>query len=174
MSILLNTQFNLKGVNPKEWRDEHGDSILHVLVRHPVDRSLIDYVIDQGLDPNVRGDEGKTPLIEACYTRAPILLIEHLVQRGAKINMVSDDNHTALHASVYTSLSYRHPDEAMANWLIDHGAIINIQDRWFRSPLYILFETVSMRGPSLDLVQRLSYDNGINRVSRVCFYGSEN
>ena len=44
-------------------------------------------------------------------------------------------------------------------------AHVGIYDKWRRSPLYMAFETCSMKGPSLELAEQLLFPGALQQAS---------
>jgi hypothetical protein len=96
---------------------------------HP---DIVDAILDAknvSTDPNVRGDDGTTPLIYATYN-GHTDIVDTLLEKGADPNLkTKTDGNTAL---VYAS----HSDQLMvANALLKHKANPNIENRFGNTAL---------------------------------------
>lgn len=108
-------------------RTEHGRTPLHAAVSQ-CHGDIIDYLIAQGANVNVRDDLGETPLHKAARSPAHLTpsggcpkVIDDLIAQGAKVNAQNDQGETPLHiaASSGSPKAVKH--------LLDHGADVNIR-----------------------------------------------
>ena len=84
------------------------------------DKSLVLYLLERGLDPNVRGDEGLTPLLVAVYFGYSTV-VEVLLTHGADPHLHADNGQSSVHIAA-----------GQGHWevlemMIDHGANANLQ-----------------------------------------------
>jgi len=82
-----------------------------------------------GVNPNVRGDDGLTPLMLAVRRDQPTI-VRMLLAAGARANETNDLGQTAL----FLAASYNH--EEVAKLLIRGGADLNLQNKSGDTPLH--------------------------------------
>jgi ankyrin repeat protein len=75
-----------------------------------------------GVDINIREDDGKTPLIYACCNDDCEEIAKYLVEHGADVNARDDHGTTALMPASYSNLD-------MVKYLVEHGAYVNATTR---------------------------------------------
>jgi hypothetical protein len=112
-------------------KNSYGGTILHAVAARGLDRSIVDFLIDNGADPNERGIRGSTPLLYAANSRmeGSAAMVRALIERGACPDVKDDDGLTPLHLA--------------ANWgridvvevLLEKGAMPNEMNREGRTPL---------------------------------------
>ncbi|MGN0868846.1 MAG: ankyrin repeat domain-containing protein [Akkermansia sp.] len=73
---------------------------------------VVNYLLQQGANPNVRDEDGKTPLHEAC-DNGSLPIVMALVGHGADINARDEDGETPLHEA---------KQPAIRDYLIARGA----------------------------------------------------
>ena len=78
----------------------------------------IKYYTKQGIDINLRNEEGETALINLCAYGNEII-VEYLLKKGANVDIYDNGGYTALHAAVHQG-NYK-----CAKLLIKYGANIN-------------------------------------------------
>jgi len=86
---------------------------------------LVKAVLSTGIDPNVRGEDGTTPLIYATYYEHPDVVDVLLENKATDTNLqtYSEGNSALIYAS--------HSDQLMAaNALLDHGANPNLKNKF--------------------------------------------
>ena len=98
---------------------------------------LVDELIKKGEDVNKKDEYGWTPLLTAAYHNQ-ILIAEHLLNNGAKVNHQSSEalnripkESTALHIAAFYNFT------EVVKKLLNHGADINITDDRGRTALII-------------------------------------
>lgn len=77
-------------------------------------------LLDAGANPNVRDEDGWTPLLRATYNRAPIRLIALLLDHGARVDARNNGGNASL------SHALRSGDAGVAKLLLERGADIRI------------------------------------------------
>lgn len=77
-------------------------------------------LLDAGANPNVRDEEGWTPLLRATYNHAPIRLIGMLLDHGAQVDARNDGGNASL------SHALRAGDADAARLLLEHGADVRV------------------------------------------------
>lgn len=98
---------------------------------------IVDELIKKGEDVNKKDEYGWTPLFWAAYNNQ-ILIVEHLLNNGAKVNHQSTEfinrmprGSSALHVAAFYNFS------EVAKKLLNHGADINMTDERGRTALII-------------------------------------
>jgi len=136
-----------------KWSTEFGDSLLHLSIHHMQSFSLIDYLLDKGVDKNATTTNGRTPLhVAVLYGRDKE--IELLTSHGANIEAADSKGYTPLHLAAEANLY----DEVKT--LIRLGANIRAIDKNGEMPLDIakkheLTETVlALEEVERDLTKR--------------------
>lgn len=79
----------------------------------------------------VKGFEGLTPLMLACYA-SQFYLVKALIENGANINQKTKDGMNALHIGLLRGVDFK-PE--ILTYLIDHGANIYEKDNYGKTPL---------------------------------------
>lgn len=79
-----------------------GENVLHILVRKPNQREIINYFLAKGLDINQADKEGNTAFINAA-SGADLQLVTSLLPKVSNINAVNQKGETALFGAVRTS-----------------------------------------------------------------------
>ena len=106
------------------------------------DTTLMGLLLDHGADPSIPNTDGTTPLLVAAgigYIEGQILTSEArafdavlmLVELGEDVNSANGVNQTALHGAAYRGAN------AIAQYLIDHGARLDATDEQGRMPVNI-------------------------------------
>jgi len=91
---------------------------------------VIQLLLSLGADPNVTCDDGRTPLIVALRSQAPLIIIQALLDAGANPNTHDSSGMTPLmHASKYSDL-----ETVMA--LLGRGVDVNAVDNFGKTALY--------------------------------------
>ena len=78
-------------------------------------------LLDVGINPNIRDEEGQTPLMIASH-RNQIDIARMLIEKGADVNVQNKSDHTPL---MFASV-YGHTE--VARMLIENGADVNAKD----------------------------------------------
>lgn len=99
VGLLLDPQWG--GVNINHM-NEVGKSIWHV-ISWIQNQDFINYLIQQGADPNLRDANGDTPLFEAVSARN-VVLIDSLITSGADVNHENREGKTPLYISISLGL----------------------------------------------------------------------
>lgn len=93
-------------------------SYVHVAAQYGKNPKVLEYLLNQGLDPDIRRDGAETPLHIAYRNPAAVrILIEH----GANINARDDEGYTPLHYAV------GHDRDETATLLVESGAELNLK-----------------------------------------------
>lgn len=87
---LINYEGNdpLAPINPLTYRDSGGDSLLHIAIRR-ADAEAVTLLLGAGVDPNIRGDMGYTPLHYAADNRDSEMA-KLLISRGASTKAINE------------------------------------------------------------------------------------
>ena len=93
--------------------------------------NLIELLIINGANVNVRGDEGKTPLMDCSYQQDNSYIATLLLDHGAEIEAVNDDLRTPL----MVACEYGRPN--MTRLLVSRGAQVNKIDRLGRTAMIL-------------------------------------
>src|ERR1700722_14976586 len=125
-------------------------------------------LLGSGANPNVRDEQGETPLMKTALAhmrylpdRAPKIerdyegIVQLLLDRGADVNVRDDTGRSALLMAVDGSASaYRviSADDAIARLLIARGADVNAQDELGWSPLLRLLDLWAEQPALIDLL----------------------
>ncbi len=91
---------------------------------------IVEFVLKNGANVNIRGDGGMTPLHLACE-RSNEAMVELLLQNGANINVLDFRMMSPLHYACKT------PTPSIVHRLVVHGASVNLQGELGRSPLIL-------------------------------------
>ncbi|KAM0297326.1 hypothetical protein ACHAPM_009859 [Fusarium culmorum] len=84
--------------------------------------AIVQYLLAQGADPNVRDSEGVPPIASAVKAGDPDV-VQWLVEKGAAVNLTNDSNETTL---LHEAIS--HPETLRI--LLQHGADITMTNKW--------------------------------------------
>jgi ankyrin repeat protein len=60
---------------------------------------VLDFLLDRGIDPNIRGNSGQPALHDACWGPVPLAFAKRLVEAGADIEASDNLGQTPLHAA---------------------------------------------------------------------------
>lgn len=97
------------------------DTLLHRAVsQRRLD--LLDYLLSRGMDVDVRGADGQTPLHDACWPHIPVDFAKHLLDAMADVQARDEHGRTPLHWAA------RAHDHDVLQLLIDAGADIGARD----------------------------------------------
>jgi ankyrin repeat protein len=131
--------------------DCYQNSALHYACQYNR-RSLVQYLIDQGVSVNGRNQFNGTPLFDAVFDNH-FICATILLENGAEVNINDVDGETPL------SLAISHENGESAHLLIDYGANVNSVDIGQQTPLF----SASASTPSnIDLL--LTYEANINAI----------
>jgi len=115
----------VEGGAPLDWSPENGFGALHKAIEDGrVD--IADYLLEKGADVNAKAVEGITPL----HIVQDPSLTARLIQKGARLEAVSDTLGTPLNAAILSGLY------EVAEVLIAHGAEIDCRDARRSTPLH--------------------------------------
>jgi len=121
----------------RDVRGENNATLLHLapLARDtPIEwrTKLIDRLIEMGFDLEADSYGGYTVLARAVYNRKEPKIIRHLIDRGAKVNALTDRNASVLHVACYGN------QVEIVEMLIDNGARLDIADKAGKLPLHLV------------------------------------
>lgn len=116
--------------------DENGQTPLHYAAARGM-QSLVQLMLDKGVDPNVIGNRGCTPVFEAVDNN-DTAMARMLLERGADIDFRNKFGAAPLSYAVW------HSDVQpwVLSWLIANGAAVDFADNDGETPLY----SVAQRG----------------------------
>jgi uncharacterized protein len=90
-----NVSFSGLDLNNINFRNDCGDSLLHVAARFYHDPKIVEELIGLGLDVDTLGDMKETPLHVACACDN-FEVVKVLLQYGAKLDPASEFNRTPI------------------------------------------------------------------------------
>lgn len=109
---------------------EGGMTALNVVCYLPIyAEDIVKLLLKYNADPNISSDDGRTPLMVACFLRQHNV-VHLLLQAGAKVNLQTDHNATAL------LLASMMDDTALVSLLLNANAEVNVQDSVGVTALY--------------------------------------
>lgn len=114
-----------------------GQTLLHCSIRRD-NRTVYDYLIKHGADPNITTDFKETPLMEAAV-KGHFEYIDSLVKNGAKMNAKDENKRTALHYAAENSVK-------CIQKLIKNNANLNVRDAAERTPLMLAAQIGNYQG----------------------------
>ena len=122
---------NLKTIADPVSGTEGGVTALYlVCCLTPYAEELVKLLLKYHADPNISSDDGRTPLMKACYFRQ-YKVIPLLLQAGAKVNSQAQDKATAL------LIASQANDTTSVSLLLNANDIdVNLQDSGGRTALY--------------------------------------
>lgn len=103
------------GINPNQ-KDRRGETPLHLAAGYDDKPEIVEVLIKNGADVNIRDDSGYTPLHTACYSNNKGS-VSILLNNGAEVNIFNNEGVTPL----YNVATKGYLD--VFNMLIQHGAI---------------------------------------------------
>ena len=101
----------------------------------------VEWLLREGVDPNGRNAEGKTPLMMACHARA-YGCAQMMLDHPCKVNLVDNDLRTALHIACGLPFDDKSRgstggvEKDIIAYLIKYGAIVNAPDKTGAMPLH--------------------------------------
>jgi ankyrin repeat protein len=60
---------------------------------------VLDYLLSRHANPNITGQQGQTPLHDACWTHTPVDFARRLIEAGADIESQDESGQTPVHAA---------------------------------------------------------------------------
>jgi ankyrin repeat protein len=115
-------------------QDEDHQTPLH-LASYIQELKLVRMLLDLGANDNAEDNQGRTPLHRVLMGAGDfsdeffVGIAQLLVQRGADVNARSKDYESPLLLTSYF------PELKLVRMLLDHGANVNAEDSWGRTPL---------------------------------------
>lgn len=121
----------------RNYRDEHGNTLLHAACERNHAEREVEALILYGVDVNATNHEGKTALHYAAH-RHNIMYCKLLVANGANINALDSEKKAPLHMAAMADGS---EDEifAVCTYLIEHDASVAVLDAAGHFPIYYTF-----------------------------------
>lgn len=117
--------------------DAHGDTLLHILATLPetvYSKSIVNCLLEHGIDIHAINHVGKTPLL--CTISANALnmkIIKLLLKNGAQINSTDNEGNTLLH--IVCSLEENNQRVHAVQYLMDHRATISAKNNRNLQPI---------------------------------------
>ena len=102
---------------------------LYVAVNEELTSSIIEKLLDNGVDPNEKDHKGNTPLHLAAF-HGDMEIVRLLLDRGAKPNTKNNAGQTPLHQAVLEN------NRGIVQLLLDHNADPNVKDNNCVTPLH--------------------------------------
>lgn len=118
---------------------------MHLAAVRACGPALISVLTGAGADPNLRSDEGRTPLHDAVAANSGPDVIVALLEAGADVNARAEAGRTPLHEAA----KYAAPDVVAV--LLDRGADVNARSEDGATPLH----GAASHGPSAAVVELL-------------------
>lgn len=124
-----------------DWRDDLGNSHLHLTVSDINGLERVSSLLKFGSDVNAKNKQGDTPLLCSNFTDPRI--IEALVKAGADVHVTNNKGQGPLHPAAKSQCL------ESVKLLLDAGIDVNLVDHADKSPLYYAvaandtYETVS-------------------------------
>ena len=110
--------------------DDGGVTLLHFAASNS-NIVVLEYLISQGADVNVKAQYGETPLHWATRWNSDVDVLEYLVSRGNDVNVKEIYGHTPLHFAAMVNSSVE-----VLKCLVSKGADVNARNCWDDTPLY--------------------------------------
>ena len=107
---------------------DEGDTALHRVAERGHNPS-VQFLIDKGVDPNIRNDYEETPLHKA-VEEGHIQVVQFLLDRGADPTMTDSDGESALHLAAQKGYI------KIVEILLERGAELESQDNENKTPLH--------------------------------------
>lgn len=115
---------------------QEGEKLIHMssenrmLYESSVTGNVADFkkAIEHGADVNSKNSEGQTPL--CLVSKCRIDLVKLLVEKGADVNLQSDDEISPLHWAV------EYDNEEIVEYLLTHGAKTDSRDKLYETPVH--------------------------------------
>jgi len=116
-----------RGCNIKE--EQVGTGLMHYAAYYG-QISIMEYLLSQGLDINLRNREGKTPIYYATQNNR-FQAIKYLHEHGADLNMLDNGGNSLMHIAAQEGGVH------IIQWLLDQGASTNLTNLQGETPLNI-------------------------------------
>jgi ankyrin repeat protein len=112
--------------------DEVREGLLHVAIFNKSE-TILEFLLDQGLDPNIKDDKGSTPLHGAAFAGTQ-RHFRALVARGADLNALDRNGLTVFHHAMLNTRSNEQMFDRGA--LADVGVTVNTRDMSGNAPIH--------------------------------------
>lgn len=168
-------------------QDRYGRTPLHFvcLKNTKISRRIVNFLVEQGCDVNIKDENGVTPLFLAIRTKST-RIIEILMNNGADVNFCDKSSKsTPLHEASRKNLS------SVVKWLLKAGAKTDLKDNLEQTPLHIavssghlsqeLVSLLLMYGADVEVLDKdkktpllRAFDaNDYNRVEKLLDFGAK-
>ncbi|KAG4092683.1 ankyrin repeat-containing domain protein [Neocallimastix lanati (nom. inval.)] len=165
---------NKNYISPNNLNQKISKKEYKIIIDHKkenMNKNLIYYLIEHGVDINNKKMFKETPLFYACRRRNKDL-VEYLVERGADINKENKDGETVLF------IACKRGNKNLTEYFVEHGADINKENKDGES---VLFNACKSENKYL-IEYLLEHGADINKESgygetvlfNACFSGNEN
>ncbi|XP_063921637.1 putative ankyrin repeat protein RF_0381 [Zophobas morio] len=114
--------------------DEHGNTLLHLIVNHYDHINLVNRLLTLGADVNKSNFMDETPVYFAC-SKGKLKLAKLLVEKGADLRVKDSKSKSLLHIAVEKS------NLELCRFLIERGLDVNSQDHDGETPLHYAVQT---------------------------------
>jgi hypothetical protein len=128
--------------------DQKGLTPLHLAVKYQ-NKDLLEMLLDNGANINVKSITGMTPLHLAALDNENKGIFEMLLDKGADVNVKTTTGLTPLH------LTARNRNEKFSKMLLDKGANINVQSSDGSTPFMLVVEYAADNDLSFDYYEKI-------------------
>lgn len=130
--------------------DNRGQTCLHISSWYGTPATT-KYLLDSGLDVNIRGAFGNTPIMTACK-RGSKEMFDLLLVKGANLHLSNNKDSSCLHLACMSVGNNAH----IANELLDRGLKIDAKDKYHKTPAMYAISKVNVNTLKLILSRNAS------------------
>lgn len=105
------------------------ETAIHIAAQNGLP-DIVTFLLNHGVDPNLRTDDGYTPLHWATFC-GNLEVVQLLLDSGANIAARNSVGETVLHTSLHHS-----PDDDIITFLLAHNGLLDMVDDWGRTALH--------------------------------------
>ena len=116
--------------------DLHGGTVLHFAAAHACEPTLLDYLLQQGLNIETRDKNGETPLPRAAAS-GNATMTELLVARGADVSAVNHRGQTPFLLSCTASSNDNPEGRGTIEVLLEHESDVRVSDKNGNTALHL-------------------------------------